>query len=322
MPITVPLYVRANGETGELTPERISDVLSDESALLWVDILDPSADDISRLDHEFALHPLFLENIGEQHRQPRFQVYHDRVVAVFYSLSTRHESITNHQITLYTGPNYVLTVRNADIPNADRMSTRFSEDAEEIGRRDSVVLLYSLLDTIVDSYQPVMEQVVTWVDELEDRIIAGETHHMQRELLDLRRTLVRTRRVVEPERSMLLSPDRHEHSAIDPSMKPYFQDVYDNVSRATDIIDDSREMLTSALESYQSAINNNLNIVVRRLTSSSIILMTMALVPAVYGMNFRHMPELRWAHGYPFALGIMLAIAVVLTISFRRARWL
>lgn len=322
MPITVPLYYGANGETSALPPERISEVLADDSALLWVDILDPDDADIAQLQHEFALHPLFLENISEQHRQPRFQAYHDRVIAVFYSLSTSRHRITSHQITLYAGPNYVLTVRSADIPNADRMSNRFSEDAEEIGRHDSVVLLYSLLDTIVDSYQPVMDKVVSWVDELEDRIISGETHHMQRELLDLRRTLVRTRRVVEPERSMLLSPDRHQHAMIDPSMAPYFRDVYDNVGRATDVIDDSREMLTSALESYQSAVNNNLNIVVRRLTSSSIILMTMALVPAIYGMNFRHMPELHWTLGYPFALGIMLAVAIVLTISFRRARWL
>lgn len=322
MTLKARVFTGQAGKVVDIAPDRLSDVVHKPDAVVWVHLIDASPADLATLRSEFHVPPLILEDIGQDRQRPRFRVFRDRIYIVIYALAINGQAVDSRQFSIFSASNYVITACHANFPDLGSVSERFDGDAEEIGLRDAVVLLYSMLDIVVDGYREVLDQVVEWVDDVGERILAGQTAGIQREMVDLRRTLLKIRRITEPEVGALTNPVRHENPAIDARMIPYFYDIQDHLVRSQETIDYSLELLASSLESYNSNINNQLNVVVRRLTSSSIILMSMALIPAVYGMNFHRMPELKWALGYPWALGLMLVIGVTLTLVFRRARWL
>jgi magnesium transporter len=183
-------------------------------------------------------------------------------------------------------------------------------------------LLYSLLDSLVDGYFPVLDDIAERAENLEESIILAGQPTLQAEILRLRRELLMVRRVVGPERDVMNILVRQDPPLYGRKEIAYFQDVYDHLLRITDSVDIYRDMLASVLDANLSMVSYTLNVVVKRLTSSSIILMTMSLIAGIYGMNFLFMPELDWRFGYPFALGLMVAIAAVEVGIFRRIGWL
>src|SRR5262249_38742880 len=144
----------------------------------------------------------------------------------------------------------------------------------------------------------------------------------QKSIFGLKKELLAIRRVVAPERDVLNVLVRRENPIFDEATIVYFQVIYDNILRVTDAVVPLRGLMASALDSYLSVTSNRLNQVMKTLTASSIILMSMTLVASVYGMNFDHMPELHWQLGYAWALGLMLAIGTMLLLAFKRIDWL
>ena len=184
-------------------------------------------------------------------------------------------------------------------------------------------LLYVLLDTVVDHYFPVVDELVEQAEGLEERIYAGETRDRQftYELLSLKRCLLDLRRLIGPERDVLNvltnrdSPVFGEHTLV------YFRDVYDHVARLADTLDLYRDQLSTAMDANLAVVSNDLNKVMRTLTAWSIILMSAALITGIYGMNFDVMPELHWHFGYPLALGLIALVGFLLWRLFKHLRW-
>lgn len=315
---------RFSGESDafeEISTARISDELGGET-LIWVDVLHPDDDDIALLRDELQLPPLVLEDVDQTNRTPTFRHYGDNLFIVFYALSCPDDGVAHHPLSIYLMANILVTIRQDRIEALDDVTDRWRQDIAEIGRNNPVTLLYSVLDAMVDSYFPVLDEIANRVEGIEDRILSGEQNGLQREIVNLRRTLLTTRRVLAAERESLTHVFRKDHPAIDGTMLPYFQDVYDHVNRATEGLDGAREMLASTMDAYLSQVNNELNIVVRRLTGWTIILATGTLIAGIYGMNFDHMPELHWRLGYPYAIALMAAVAGGMVILFRRIKWL
>ncbi len=321
MTLTVKRFSDESNAFEEIPAGRISDELNGE-ALIWVDVLDPEGDDVTLLRDELELPPLVLEDIDQTSRTPVFRQYGDDVFVVFYALSCSDTGIDHHSLSLWVTSNVLVSIRKDEIAALDDVDDRWRQDVRETGRNTPVTLLYSLMDAMVDSYFPVLDEIAIRVEGIEDRILDGQADGIQREIVDLRRTLLVTRRILAAERESLIHIFRKDHPTIDATMLPYFQDAYDHVNRATEGLDGAREMLTSTMDAYQSQINNELNIVVRRLTSWTIILATGTLIAGVYGMNFDHMPELHWRLGYPYALSLMALVAGTLIIVFRRTKWM
>ncbi len=305
----------------EVPTGRISDELNGE-ALIWVDVLRPDNDDIAMLRNELQLPPLVLEDIGQSNRTPTFRQYGDNLFVVFYALTCPDRGIDHQPLSLFVMANVIVSIRQGEITALEDVPDRFRQDVAETGHSTPVTLLYSVLDAIVDGYFPVLDEIADRVEGIEDRILDGEESGIQREIVDLRRTLLVTRRVLANERESLIHVFRKDHPTIDATMLPYFQDVYDHVNRATEALDGAREMLASTMDAYLSQVNNELNIVVRRLTGWTIILATSTLIAGIYGMNFDHMPELHWRLGYPFSLGLMALVTGLMVVLFRRIRWL
>ncbi len=192
-----------------------------------------------------------------------------------------------------------------------------TQQADGIG-----ILLYSLLDTVVDNYFPVIDNIVERVEDLEEQIFEKYNQQAVESIFSLKKDLLALRKVLAPERDVLNVLIRRDLPIFEEHTLVYFQDVYDHVVRITDSIDTYRDLLSSALDSFLSMQSNRLNITVQTLTSVSIILMSIAAVTGWYGMNFENMPELGWPLGYPTVFVVVAIMVVIEWIFFKRRGWL
>jgi len=314
-------------EGSELVPniniEDISDVISREDNLLWVDVISPSKNEMEKLQEEFGFHELSIEDVLKPWQRPKIDQYDSYYFIVIYTARFIPEQVDIQEVELdiFLGSNYIVTVHGEEISELNDVARRWQQNISKL-KPSAGVLLYSMIDSIVDSYFPLVDTLGDHIENFEETIFSGRQITLQGEVFRLRKELLQLRRVLGPQRDLLLHLSRMESALLEGDVRTYFQDVYDHIMRVTDTIDLYRDLLSSVLESYLTVASNNLNITVRTLTSWSIILMTLALIAGIYGMNFEHMPELHWRYGYPGVLLVMLLITVILYYYFKRRRWL
>ncbi len=306
--------------------EEISDLISDKENLLWIDLNNPSPQEMQLLAEEFKFHPLAIEDAGRQHQRPKVDEYEGYYLVVFYSVRLDPDKyvVQTEEITIFMGKNYLVTVHDQEVPALAEAGRRWQSNSANI-EHDVGVLLYSLLDSLVDEYFPLLDKMVDRSDELETNIFDPENPKDQRDyiatMLELKRSLLLLRRIAGPERDVLNILTRRDSPIFSERTRVYFQDIYDNLVRVADTVDSYRDILSSAVDANLSVISNDLNKVMRTLTATSIILMSSTLIVGVYGMNFDNMPELHWQYGYPLAVLAMILIAVVLYIFFKKRKW-
>jgi len=314
-------------EGSELVPniniEDISDVISRENNLLWIDVISPSKNEMEKLQEEFGFHELSIEDVLKPWQRPKIDQYDSYYFIVIYTARFIPEQVDIQEVELdiFLGSNYIVTVHGEEISELNDVARRWQQNISKL-KPSAGVLLYSMIDSIVDSYFPLVDTLGDHIENFEETIFSGRQITLQGEVFRLRKELLQLRRVLGPQRDLLLHLSRMESALLEGDVRTYFQDVYDHIMRVTDTIDLYRDLLSSVLESYLTVASNNLNITVRTLTSWSIILMTLALIAGIYGMNFEHMPELHWRYGYPGVLLVMLLITVILYYYFKRRRWL
>jgi magnesium transporter len=241
---------------------------------------------------------------------------------VFYTASydPKDDHIDTQAINLFIGANYLVTVHHGPMRQVSDTLSRWQAPNSPLGIRVSA-LVWALLDAIVDDYFPLTDQLADRIDELEDTIFVRFDQKAVEGIFGLKRDLLSLRRAIAPERDVLNVLLRRELPIFKNKDMAYFQDVYDHIVRVTDNIDTYRDLLSSALDSFLSIQSNNLNQIMKLLTMGSILLMSNSLIAGIYGMNFSFMPELRQAWGYPFALGLMVIINIVLIAFFRSRKW-
>jgi Mg2+ and Co2+ transporter CorA len=412
-------------------PEAISEIVAHGGRLLWLDLENPTDEELALVEHEFSLHPLAMEDARARHQRPKIEEYDDFYLVVFYSVAVERagsegtlqgrrglrgsafhrpggeeiagfdaevgelpgldeagppdaqhadtrtgeaavERIVLREITLFLGLNYLITVHTYPVPELEDVALRWRRNAEIIaaeqaaeeedahlpgtrrlspqagsaprprpaganggpagtsdlraardGRTNDIgVLLYSLLDSIVDNYFPVIDSVVDRVEEIEAQIFEKFTPEAIESIFSLKKDLLALRKVLAPERDVMNVLIRRDLPIFESHTIVYFQDVYDHVVRITDSIDTYRDLLSSALDSYLSMQSNRLNITVQTLTSFSIILMSVAGIAGWYGMNFEKMPEIRSDFGYPLVIAVTIAVVTLELLFFRRKGWL
>ena len=307
-------------------------MLVDGDDIIWIDAEAPGDDEVRHLAEKFKIHPLAIEDIAKAHQRPKVDIYDDFYLLVFYDIDYVEEGdlLDEHELAIVIGKNYLLTVHHDPIEEIAEVATRFRRNSTEI-EGGIGVLLYSLLDTIVDHYFPVIDRIGERIEELEGEVVerggtaGGGAMH---DIFSLKRELIHLRRQIAPERDATAVLARRELPIVSETSGVYFQDLYEHVLRVTDAIDVYRDLLSGVLDSYLSVNSNNLaiaannlNSVMKTLTSYSIILMGVTLIASIYGMNFDVMPELHWRFGYPLALGLMVVVALSLGLYFKRKDW-
>src|SRR5215218_6260612 len=252
----------------------------------------------------------------------RKSMYDGYQFIVFYAITTEFDRCKSHEVNIFVGKHFMVSFHDSALPVVTDTAERWHTNVATLGNRGTGFLLYSLLDSLVDGYFPVIDDIAERAETLEESIILQGQPTLQAEILRLRRELLMIRRVVGPERDVMNILVRQDPPLYGRKEVAYFQDVYDHLLRITDSVDIYRDMLASVLDANLSMVSYTLNVVVKRLTSSSIILMAISVIAGIYGMNFLYMPELSWQFGYPFALGLMVVIATVEVGIFRRVGWL
>jgi magnesium transporter len=241
---------------------------------------------------------------------------------VFYTASydPQDDRLETQAINLFIGANYLVTVHSGSMRHVSETLARWQAPNSPLGLRVSA-LVWALLDAIVDDYFPLTDQLADRIEELEDTIFVRFDQKAVEAIFGLKRDLLSLRRVIAPERDVLNVLLRRELPIFKNKDMAYFQDIYDHIVRVTDNVDTYRDLLSSALDSFLSIQSNNLNQIMKFLTMGSILLMSNSLIAGIYGMNFRFMPELGQYWGYPFALGLMVVVNIVLIAFFRSRKW-
>lgn len=291
---------------------------------LWIDIRDPEPHQIAEIAGHFAFHPLSIEDALDQRSQrPKVDKFEHYRFLVFYGFPAPGggEIAEPYEISLFWTRDQIVTVHYGEAPALVEAQRRWDEQ-EVAFEHTPLALLHTILDTAVDSALPVIDAAGEHVEAIEDRVIAGARDGIGSDVQQVRRRLLLLRRVLAPQRDMVSSLARDSWLQGNPETSRYFDDILDHVTRAAESIDIERDIVTGVMETYLSSVSNNLNEVMKTLTIAATLLMAMSLIAGIYGMNFRHMPELDWRLGYPLALSMMLGAAVVLVGFFRHRRWL
>jgi magnesium transporter len=304
-----------------------------DGGLAWIGLHAPSEEEFSAVAGEFGLHPLAVEDAVKAHQRPKTERYDGTLFVVLRPARYVDESETVEfgEIHLFVGEDFVVTVRHGEASSLDRVRKRLESDPDLL-RRGTGAILYAVADRVVDDYAPVVAGLENDIDEIETEVFSGNAG-VGRRIYELSREVIEFQRATEPLPAIL---GELVDGSKDPELQRYLRDIQDHALRATEQVSGFRELLQNILSVNLTLVGLSQNEEVKALTQASIaqndevkrisawaaILFAPTLVGTVYGMNFEHMPELRWTLGYPFALALMLLVSVSLYLVFKRRGWL
>jgi magnesium transporter len=301
----------------------ISDLREVAGNVIWADVTDPTSEDFQELAEEFGFHHLSIEDCQNQHQRPKVEEYAGYYFIVLYEaeLAGPHDRLELRELNIFLGKNYLVTVHSRPIravETARRLWHEWLDRADE----GSGLLAYLLIDAIVDDYLPLLDIISERMDSLEDSIFGEFKSEAIEEIFGIKKKLLYLRRAIAPLRDVFNTLLRREQQIFSRGTYVYFQDVFDHLIRVADTIDTLRDMLSSTMDAYLSVSGNRMNMVMKRLTSISTILMSVTLIAGIYGMNFDLMPELKWRFGYIFALLSMVGVGFALYRYLRKVKWI
>ncbi len=290
---------------------------------VWLDVVDPSKEELAELQQRFGLHELAIEDSMTWGQRSKIEFYPTHVFLVAHGLPLDpDDELSDREVHLFAGGRFfVITVRREPLFDFGSTANRLAGEPP-LAKEGIGFILYLLLDEIVDGYLTTVERFEDLSDDIEDRVFAEDGEgDVQQDIFRLKRKVVRFRRLAIPMREVL-DLLQETRGIVTPELVPYLRDVQDHVIRAIEFIDNIRDLLTSALESQLAQVSNRLNVVMKQLSAWAGIILVPTLIAGIYGMNFRNMPELSWRIGYPLALGLMVVAGAILYRMFRKRDWL
>jgi magnesium transporter len=320
--ITARLYRDGRLDEAHLDPAKVSDALEEDGTVVWLDVDRPSVEAMATLKEEFGFHELAIEDSLSPHQRPKAEQYEDYYFLVCYLVDGTASGVQPRELAAFVSARYLVTVRKDPDIDLTRIAERWEAHPDRLADGGGA-MLYVLLDHVVDGYFVTVDGLEERTEDLEEQVLADDdAGDARRAIFALRKELFKVRRAVAPLRDVLDSLQRRTLPVVTGPLEPYYRDVYDHVLRITDYIDTLRDILSSVFDAHLSAVSNRLNETVKRLTSWAAIVAVPTLIASIYGMNFRHMPELDWRFGYVYALALMGALSFGLYRFFKRRGWL
>ena len=292
----------------------------------WINVdgvHDPAA--MERIGHCFGLHRLVLEDILSVVQRPKVEDYGDHLYIVLKMLTydDRAMKVVPEQVSLVVGDNYLLSFQEGvqgDVFHLIR--DRLRAGRGRVRKMGTDYLAYSLLDAVVDNYFIILEKLGERIDMLEEEMMRVQGRAATDHVYRLKRELLFLHKAVWPLREVIASLQRRESPLIRESTGPYLRDVYDHLIQVIDTIEIYRDILSEILSTHLTAVSYRLNEIMKVLTVIATIFMPLTFLAGVYGMNFKHMPELEWQYGYYFLWLIMASLGFGMYIYFRRKKWM
>jgi magnesium transporter len=306
----------------DITLDEISDVLATDQGFVWVGLVEPDEPLLEKLQGEFGLHELAVEDAHGAHQRPKIESYGNSLFVVAQTAQMTEGSIAFGETHIFVGRHYLLSVRHG-ASQSYAPARRACEQAPEHLALGPSFALYSILDLIVDNYLPIVQDFKQELQELEQDVFADVSNRdVTRRLYDMQRELLTLKLAATPLQDMLGQLVRLHPEVIRDEVRPYFRDVQDHVTRVSDAINSMREMLGAAMNVNLSLITVRQNEVVKRLAGWAALLAAPTLLASWYGMNFHDMPELASRYAYPAIIGATLVICMTLYVVLKRAKWL
>ena len=292
---------------------------------VWVDLTSPDEADFALLEERFGVHSLVIEDMREQEGRPKLHEYPDHLYLIMQAVARdpehdKHFVVQLTEVDCLVGADYVVTLHERPVPALKELHVRWTRHPT-LCQAGPAILLYELMDEVLDDYFPLLDELDGSLDTLEERLMDGDSSSLSSEIFALKRALVAVRHVAGPTRDVVNTLLRRD-AEVGARHFAYFQDLYDHAVRIVDTVDTLRDLLSGVMDVYLASQGNRLNEVMKTMTAMSIILLVPNLIAAIYGMNFENMPELRERYGYYGALTLMFLLVTALIVNFRRKKWL
>ncbi len=294
-----------------------------KDSILWVDMCKPTDEESFVLTHDFHFHPLAIEDVISEKPRTKIDNYDRYLFLVFQIVDYvgREEGLKIGEIDLFLTDNALVTVHYDDHRIFDYLYHRAERD-ERLMSRGVDFLIHAVIDTIVDNYNTTLDILEYEVDQVEDDMLEGANEDTLKSIFTLRRDIVQLKRIVIPQKEIVLLLSREHYSRISSKAAVYFADIHDHLVRIDDIATFHREILNSSLEVFYSSVSTKTNEIIKVLTLFTVLSIPPLFLVGLWGMNFEYMPELDWEYGYLFAIAIMLIIVLSLILFFRKKKWL
>jgi magnesium transporter len=307
-----PVALDGAGSLGDLAPDEF----------VWIGLTDPAEAELKVLQDSFRLHPLAVEDANHAHQLPKVDVYGDQLFVVAKTARLDAQRIVYGETDIFVGGSFIITVRHGSTRAHTELRDHL-EAAPTLLSHGVDYVLHAVLDFIVDGYLPIVDAIEDEVLEMERRTLDNFLSRPEiARLFTLRRELIVFRRMLGPMEEVCGRLEHLELPCLDPEVRPYFRDAFDHVRRVESRTDGLREVLSSVFEAATLLEQQRQGAITRKLAAWAAILAVPTAVAGIYGMNFDHMPELRWSYGYPAVLALIVGVCIGLYIRFKRANWL
>jgi magnesium transporter len=311
------------------SPEELPELLADKTNVVWVDLLGETPEQVAQateiLSGYFKFHHLTIEDAIETRNQPKIEAFPEYMFFIVHGVRPEETSSSNFvtkELDGYLGDNYVVTFHKERFRSIKTVKQQLRSSTFAC-RRGAAYLLHQILDQLVDLYMPMVDDFDDAINELEDRVLrmrSGNT--VLQELMDLRRSVARLRRISARQLDVLYRIAHGEFPQIPENILPFFRDVHDHLQRISDLAENYRDLVGGLFDIHFSVIATKTNDVMKTLAVLSSIILPLSLIAGIYGMNFENMPELKTRNGYFLTLGVMIMVTVVLLIYFWRRGWI
>ena len=309
--------------TANVELDEVHEVLKESNQFVWIGLHEPSEEVLTKVQKEFGLHELAVEDARNAHQRPKVELYGDSVFIVLRTAQMNKEHHTEFGEThFFVGPNFIVTIRHGASLSYATVRSR-CESTPQLLTKGQGFVLYAVMDFIVDQYFPVIQELEQELEIVDDKVFKEKPSRETTEhIYQLKRELLEVKRATSPLVDICNRLMRFEIKCISEETRPYFRDVYDHAIRINEVVDNTRELLNTALEANFSLISISQSDVSKKFAGWAAIIAIPTMVAGFYGMNFKFMPELNWHYGYPFVVGCTILACILLYYFFRRSGWL
>jgi magnesium transporter len=317
------VYEDGRRRAGALPLDQAGAACRREGAFVWLGVVEPSAEEFQAIAGEFDLHELAVEDAIKAHQRPKLEVYGDNLLVVLKTARyvDPKEVVDIGEVLLFVHPTFLVSVRHGE---TDALATarRYLEGRPDLLRQGPGAALYAIVDAIVDAYEEVADGVEYDIQEVEAEVFSADRENPAERIFKLEREVLEFQRAVTPLAPAVDRLARGHFSVVPDGLHEYFRDVHDHLLRVIGRLETFRDLLGSALQANLTQVSVRQNEDMRKISAWVAILAVPTSIAGIYGMNFEHMPELRWTFGYPAVLLVIAAACSYLYWRFKRSGWL
>ena len=306
----------------DIPKEDISEYVKRPDCFVWVALKDPTQAELEEMRDEFGLHELAVEDARHGHQRPKIEEYGNSLFAVLQTIEIKEEELQVGEVDIFVGPNYILSVRLHSERGFSEVRARCEREPHLL-KHGAAYVFYALMDAVVDRYFPILDALESELEQIEEQIFLRNTARSNIEALyALKRRLMTLKHAVDPLMEAVSKLYGGRVPQICSGMGEYFRDVFDHLQRLHATIEGIRDMQTTAIQVNLGMISLNETEVTKKLAGWAAIIGMPTMIAGIYGMNFKHMPELEWVWGYPVSVAFMVAVDVWLYLQFKKTKWL